>query len=85
MTNKEREACKEAWYDDPETDRIRPDFNIYRRGWFAALYWKPKQAPTIKLLKSCKAAMLYAYEDHCDQYYLNMVKDIDAFIKGESE
>lgn len=33
-----------------------------------------------KALKSCKAAMDYAYEDRVDQYYLNMKEDIEKAL-----
>lgn len=31
-----------------------------------------------EVLKHCEAAMTYAYEDHCDQYYLNVKEKIFA-------
>lgn len=34
-----------------------------------------------KTLKSCRAAMDYAYEDHVDQYYLNIKNLIDATLE----
>lgn len=30
----------------------------------------------VNMLNKCKAAMMYAYEDHSDQYYLNVNEDI---------
>ena len=38
-----------------------------------------------KQLNSCRAAMAYAYEDHGDQYYLNVEKDIDAILAKAKE
>lgn len=29
-----------------------------------------------KQLEGCRGAMAYAYEDHCDQYYLNVAENI---------
>lgn len=36
-------------------------------------------------LKSCRAAMTYAHEDHGDQYYLNVLADIDAALETEDK
>lgn len=40
-----------------------------------------KLESAIKTLESCRAAMDYAYEDHADQYYLNVKNTIDATLK----
>ena len=36
-------------------------------------------------LKHCRAAMTYAYEDHGDQYYLNVRNDIDTALKQSAD
>jgi len=36
-----------------------------------------------KTLESCKAAMDYAYEDHADQYYLNVKNLIEATLETD--
>lgn len=38
-----------------------------------------------KALKSASAAMTYAYEDHVDQYYLNVKAEIDALLDPNNE
>jgi len=39
-----------------------------------------------KVLESCKAAMKYAYEDHVDQYYINVLNIIEQTLsKGKTE
>jgi len=37
-------------------------------------------AGLVKTLESCKGAMTYAYEDHTDQYYLNVKNLIEASV-----
>lgn len=36
-------------------------------------------------LRKCRGAMKYAYEDHCDQYYLNVLEDIEKSISEFEE
>jgi hypothetical protein len=38
-----------------------------------------------KALESCRVAMIYAYEDHADHYYMNVLTDIKAALREVGE
>ena len=53
-------------YDTPENKRIRALIELIRK--------------KDEVLKHGCAAMTYAYEDHVDQYYLNVLKDFQKAL-----
>jgi hypothetical protein len=36
----------------------------------------------VEALKRSRGAMKYAYEDHCDRYYLNVLDDMDLALSA---
>lgn len=38
-------------------------------------------AGLVEAMKKAKGAMTYAYDDHCDQFYLNVKDDIDKALE----
>lgn len=41
---------------------------------------KARELKLVEALKKCKGAMNYAYEDHSDQYYLNVKEEIEKAL-----
>ena len=62
----------------------------YRDGFVIGALWAKAQCDeelriAREALKFCRGAMTYAYEDHCDQYYLNVRDKIDEALAGKKE